>query len=315
MTSVSGKAYEDLVAEILALFEPTAVVKSKTFVTGPDGSRDIDVSIRGSVNGKNVLVIVECKDYDGAKTGPVGIGIVDAFESKRRDLGADFAIICSNSGFTKPALAKAARVSIGAISILAKHDSRVKVEVQQMVYFRRIVLGDVRITFFGRDGKALELIASEEIYYEQLPVRTWALNRAAILATLNKVSSGGGSKRYRFLDTNQFSIAGRPLMLSALEIVYAYTARWQQVLIRVDSPSGLFDYIRGRISAPVGVQMSFSIDPELFKNGEDLSDPTSDIDVQNFAGEGMFQAAFVVGNVLNGEKIADMDKVIVPSDL
>jgi len=52
------------------------------------------------------VVVIECKDWNR----PIGIAFIDALDSKRRDLGASIAMICSNSGFTSDALRKAARV-------------------------------------------------------------------------------------------------------------------------------------------------------------------------------------------------------------
>jgi hypothetical protein len=71
---------------------------------GPDGKRDCDVSVRGMRQGVPYFALVECKDWKKEK--PVGIGVVDALDSKRRDLNADLAVIYSNSGFTAPCGAK-----------------------------------------------------------------------------------------------------------------------------------------------------------------------------------------------------------------
>lgn len=81
---------------------------------GPDGRRDLDVAIRPNGGGSALLAVIECKDWNR----PIGIGFIDALNSKRRDIGAPVAMICSNSGFTADALRKAARVgnsSIGSI--------------------------------------------------------------------------------------------------------------------------------------------------------------------------------------------------------
>ena len=47
----------------------------------------MDVSIEGQINGRAVRVVIECKDFDLRKTGPVGRPFVDAFDSERHDLG------------------------------------------------------------------------------------------------------------------------------------------------------------------------------------------------------------------------------------
>ena len=56
------------------------------------------VDVRGAVVGRPHLVIMECMDCKR----PVDVQEIDKLDSKRRDLSAAAAIICSNSGFTVP---------------------------------------------------------------------------------------------------------------------------------------------------------------------------------------------------------------------
>jgi hypothetical protein len=53
-------------------FDPTADVKAGEWIEGPDGRLDMDVAIRGTLDGKPTLVVIECKDFDLTKTGKVG---------------------------------------------------------------------------------------------------------------------------------------------------------------------------------------------------------------------------------------------------
>jgi hypothetical protein len=98
-----------------------------------------------------------------AKTGKVGRPFVDALDSKRHDLQADAAFICSNSGFTEDALNKARRKGIGAISVLAAADSRVKVVIEKEIYFRRVLLGERAFTYHGLDIAGLN-VAQESVF-------------------------------------------------------------------------------------------------------------------------------------------------------
>src|SRR6266478_2449351 len=127
-----GKAYQKLVAYVMKAFDPGADVKEGQWIKGPDGRLDMDVAIRGAIDGKPTLAVIECKDFDLTKTGKVGREYVDALDSKRHDLNADVAIMCSNSGFTEDALNKGRRKSIGAISVLYKGDQRIKVVIKQL---------------------------------------------------------------------------------------------------------------------------------------------------------------------------------------
>src|SRR2546427_10431949 len=117
-----GKPFERVVKEVLSTLDPRSVVRQGQWVTGPDGRRELDVLIEGSVEGVRRRVLVECKDFNPNTTGPVGIRFVDALESKRRDLAADVSFICSNAGFTTDAIRKAKRVGIGLIAVLRERD-------------------------------------------------------------------------------------------------------------------------------------------------------------------------------------------------
>src|SRR5580765_3835188 len=95
-----------------------ASIRHGVWLVGPDGRRELDVFI--TVEGQKRHVVVECKDFNPNTTGPVGIGYVDALESKRWDLGVDASFLCSNAGFTTDAVSKAKRVGIGLIAVMRK---------------------------------------------------------------------------------------------------------------------------------------------------------------------------------------------------
>src|SRR5262245_37064309 len=134
----SGRPFEEVVAEVVQAIDPRATVRQGQWIDGPDGRRDRDVFIRGTVRGAPYSALIECKDYDRDSTGPVGIGVVDALDSKRRDLKIDIAIICSNAGFTEPAVRKAKRVGIVLIGVFHQADGRIRHQLIDQVYFRRL---------------------------------------------------------------------------------------------------------------------------------------------------------------------------------
>ncbi|MGE0100502.1 MAG: restriction endonuclease [Hydrogenophaga sp.] len=102
-----GRAYEEAVASIFCKLFPDSDVSRSVWVEGPDGRRELDIQVRVRDKIHSQFGLIECKDFDPQKTGPVGISYIDALDSKRRDLNATFAMICSNSGFTKDAINKA----------------------------------------------------------------------------------------------------------------------------------------------------------------------------------------------------------------
>jgi hypothetical protein len=109
--------------------------------------RELDVVIVGAVEGHSLKGIIECKDFNPGR--PIGIAYVDALESKRRDMGADISLICSNAGFTADAIRKAKRVNIGLISVMRMGDSRIRFAVSEEIYTRKITLISATITLKG----------------------------------------------------------------------------------------------------------------------------------------------------------------------
>ena len=95
-----GKPYENVVALVAKALHPGATVEVGEWVEGPDGTREIDVSVRGQIDGKQTFILIECKDWKK----DVGIAEIDALNSKRHDVAANKTMIVSNSGFSARAL-------------------------------------------------------------------------------------------------------------------------------------------------------------------------------------------------------------------
>src|SRR5258705_5150682 len=90
----AGDEYQDIVGDVAKALDPGASVKVGQWVEGPDGKRDLGGEVSGTIDGSPCFIVIECKDW----SVPIGIGVVDALDSKRKDLNADQAIIYSNSG-------------------------------------------------------------------------------------------------------------------------------------------------------------------------------------------------------------------------
>ena len=99
-----GLRYEKIVADIHRQFAGNAVVTENETIIGKSGrKRQIDVALRTDVAGYQVLVVVECKDYQRR----VGIGKVDELIGKIDDVGAAKGILVSDSGFDSGAVDRA----------------------------------------------------------------------------------------------------------------------------------------------------------------------------------------------------------------
>jgi hypothetical protein len=168
----AGDEYQDLVGAVAKALDPGAEVTVGRWIVGPDGRRDMDVEIRGSIEGAPFFVQIECKDW----SDPVGISVVDALDSKRRDLSADKAIIYSNSGFTDPALRKATRVGIEMASALKAGDVLVRFEVWKHLVAKRLSIDSVRVLLHppsAYESAVPDNWNVEKLFLNELPFQNW----------------------------------------------------------------------------------------------------------------------------------------------
>ena len=105
-----GRALEQLVAVLERVLDPTDVV-----ITSPDKivgklsnqEREVDVSLRARVGSAQILVIIECRDRQGAQD----VRWIEELATKREDVGADKAIAVSPTGFSEAARSSGLRHS------------------------------------------------------------------------------------------------------------------------------------------------------------------------------------------------------------
>lgn len=110
-----GIAFEKVVAAIQSQIDPQATVSHSEFLTDRLGQRrQFDVVVRGTFAGQQMLGIIECKDLGGK----VGTPEVDGFVTKAQDINANFKVLVSRRGFTKPALAKCEHYGVQALSLI-----------------------------------------------------------------------------------------------------------------------------------------------------------------------------------------------------
>jgi Restriction endonuclease len=101
--------FERLVAAIHRAADNGADVQWNESIAG----RQFDVTIRFKRGFYRYLTVVECKDY----SIPVPVGDVEAFVTKAKDAGANYAVMGSSSGFQSGARAKAAKHGMTLILI------------------------------------------------------------------------------------------------------------------------------------------------------------------------------------------------------
>lgn len=110
-----GIAFEKAVAVVQAQLDPAGMVTHNEVLIDRLGQkRQFDVVVRGAFAGQKMLGVIECKDLGGK----VGTPEVDAFVTKAQDINANFKILMSRRGFSKPALDKCKHYGIQALSLI-----------------------------------------------------------------------------------------------------------------------------------------------------------------------------------------------------
>lgn len=110
-----GISFEKAVAAIQAQLDPAAAVTHNEVITDRlEQQRQFDVVVRGSFAGQPMLGVIECKDL----MRKVGTPEVDAFVTKAQDINANFKVLMSRRGFSKPALDKCRHYGIQALSLI-----------------------------------------------------------------------------------------------------------------------------------------------------------------------------------------------------
>ena len=252
----SGDAYQKIVADIIQAFYPEAVVTEGEWVEGPDGRRDRDVTIQGEIDGEEVLALVECKDWKK----PVPIGVIDALESKRRDLQAQLCFICSNSGFSAQAIRKSARVGIVPITVLAAGETRIRSEIHQRFFGQVIYIDACHLMVLqeGKDGLAVD---PHDLYYKDIPAADWLDELADYLIEghreRNAVVAVFGLK-----EETDFVLHGEPIKLIGFIVLVVYMIKWVEQKAQLNASQAIYDYANDLLAVPGGGSVTVRLDDD-----------------------------------------------------
>ncbi len=313
-TTKKGLPFQELVGSVAKAFDPTAEVKTEQWVVGPDGRRDMDVHVRGTLEGAPFRLLIECKDYDPKTTGRVGIQHVDALDSKRHDLDVHAAMICSNSGFTEDAVRKAKRKHIGLISILKAGDPRVKAVIEEEIFTRHVKVGTINTTFHG---DCPTVSGMDLITFRGLPVLNWVMNRIAMIVVANPTGTANLLATHRFNAPVEFHFGEQPALIHGLDIRFPVETKWFSQTVTIDASLGMYDYIRGKVRLAPG-ESKYTI------NGVDIYDgkPLDFIPRGDELGAGLLPGEVGINLMLvDGLQMADaasvpaLDPFIAPEDL
>ncbi|HEU4422392.1 MAG TPA: restriction endonuclease [Pilimelia sp.] len=112
------QGFEELAHRILSEFAPFANVTLDDRIIGGDSGtyRQIDVSLKWTFEGRELLTIVQAKDWKAK----ADVKVVDAFRSVIQDVRATQGILICSAGFSKNALQYARRIGIECYNL---HDA------------------------------------------------------------------------------------------------------------------------------------------------------------------------------------------------
>lgn len=232
----------------MAALDPGSAMKTEQWITGPDGERDMDVEVRGTLNGVPHFILVERKDHARS----IGIGFVGAFDSKIRDLKPDRAIMFSNSGFTRDALKKASRVGIEMASAMKARNDRVRIKVHREVVARRLTLTFGTVVLFPLEGDPYEIEEKykvEDLLFDGLPVIHWISEKMKLVA-----SEHDAANKIWFLCTfrhePRWSCQGQPLKVGGLKFHFTVRKDWVVQTAKTDVSLGYYDHLNKRVVVP-----------------------------------------------------------------
>jgi Restriction endonuclease len=243
-----GDEYQDIVGAVQRALDPGAEVRVGVWIIGPDGRRDLDVEVRGTLNGIPYSTQVECKDW----SDPVGIAVIDALDSKRRDIGADSAVVYSNSGFTEPAIRKASRVGIGLASALRAIDQRIRVGIHKELFAKLLSVETLKAVLFPRPDLAPQFPEGwslAKLSFQGNPVQNWIADRSLELLREHEPD---GWHRFTlcFQPDCDWTYDGYPVTVGAMRIFMQCKRKWTVQTVRADASLGLYDHIRKSVTIP-----------------------------------------------------------------
>jgi hypothetical protein len=276
----AGKQFELVVSDVVKEMDRGATVHQGMWVVGPDGERELDVLIEGNVDGVQKRVQIECRDYNPERR-PIGIGHIDALDSKHRDLKIDVSLLCSNAGFTIEAIRKARRLGIGLIGVLRENDDRIKYRVIDEVYLRRIdfVANGVGVDFdfaikpFIPNGTTLA-----QFTYSGLPIFDWLKRRVLIFITSNQIVRGHHSLRFRFKKLVECEFPTGTALLKEIRVRFRLDGRWIAQRVEIDATTGLYNWLRRTIHVGPGAGKIIYKDVKFGTGGDVIRRPP-DFDV------------------------------------
>jgi len=310
-----GTPFEEAVADVIGCFHDVQDVKQGEWASGPDGRRDRDVTFTAVRGTERFKGLIECKDYDPRKTGKVGIGIVDALDSKRKDLGIDIAVICSNAGFAKPALQKAKRVGIGCIGALRSGDGRIRFAITDSMFMRKVTVPLQQVQVDLNTGGLWDKagLNANEIWLGDRSFESWVNRQIHLCVAANPIVTGNYCIKAQMIAPLILTSRVGNAEIRSIQIDFRITGSWYRISMTIRATTGIYDWQRKRVK--LALNSSRALERTIdFSRGVPVSRPPDYVLEPLHTGESetnlvMLHAGF------SKTAVPNFDPYIAPDDL
>ena len=162
-------------------------------------------------------------------------------------------MICTNAGFTVPAVEKAARVGIPLIGVLRKGDTRIRFLIHEPHYTRRIRVERLDVTLRSL-GTLVKLPGDtfNGVLVDGAPLLNWVKRRAMQLLSLNPVTNGGLWQTGRLTSPITLETSDGSLTVDEVNLEIAVVGGWYVADVTLDATTGLYDWLRRRVRLAPG---------------------------------------------------------------
>jgi len=264
-----GQEYNLIVADVMGALHPGASIEIGEWVEGPDGEREVDVAIRGVIDGQIMFILVECKDWKR----PVDVKAIDELDSKRTDLGADRTMLASNSGFSSMALRKAERKSIGCVAALAGGNDKVRFRAGKVLFAKARGVKRYASRFLTPQEFNASHVAIEDITYQGLNLTAW-LREKSLRLTKENEDAPGIMYEVAFSREAQFRKGEEVVPLLGVQVFMECDNSWVCQEVQQDVSLGTFDFLKSAVMVPPNQSWSIILDQQAWKPlPEDIAPP------------------------------------------
>ncbi len=241
---VPDPEYRKLVAAVIHAFEPKSELAVGALVNTTDGTRKVDVILRSSDRSRVTAIDIVYTPMERK----AGVEVVDAAESKKRDIKADVMLLCSNTGFDEMAIKKAKRARIGIMSVLHRGDQRVKAVIEEIMYLRKWDLNPFTFVYHGEAGLPKN-VKLHDIKFNGESVDAWLIWRAMMIAVHNPTIVIGRdlTASFNLKKTTEFEIGEKRIKLDGFSVRFHPHVKWFSQTVQLDASTGIYDYARGKV--------------------------------------------------------------------